>query len=72
MTDSTMWEVHLYAPAETRPASNERFASFKPAFEHALSLKQDRPHGWHVHVHPPAHASTSEIAKLQENSLYPA
>lgn len=72
MTGFTMWEVHLYAPAETRPASNERFASFAPAFEHALSLKHDRPHGWHVHVHPPAHASASEIAKLQENSLYPA
>ena len=72
MTGSTMWEVHLYAPAETRPASNEKFTAFESALLYALTLKRDRPNGWHVHVHPPGHASAQEIVKLQENALYPA
>ena len=72
MPGSSVWEVHLYAPAETRPASNEKFANFPAAFVYAQALKRDRPNGWHVHVHPPAHASAEEIAKLRENALYPA
>jgi hypothetical protein len=72
MPDSKLWEVHFYAPAETLPASNEKFVSFEPALQYALRLKLDRPNGWHVHVHPPAHAEKREIEKLQENALYPA
>jgi hypothetical protein len=67
----SQWEVHLYAPAETLPASNERFTSFASAFAYALTLKRDRPSGWHVHVKPPSYAAPAEIEKLRENALYP-
>jgi hypothetical protein len=71
MTGLTQWEVRLYAPAETRPASNEKFGSFAPALAYALALKRDRPNGWHVHVQPPPYAAQAEIEKLRENALYP-
>ena len=71
MPCSTLWEVHLYAPGETRPASNEKFLGFERAFAHALTLKHDRPHGWNVHLHPPAHAEQREIDQLREHALYP-
>ena len=71
MSGSNLWEVHFYAPAETRPASNEKFAGFEAALQFALTLKHDRPSGWHVHVHPPTHADAREIATLQEHALYP-
>ncbi|HTJ63502.1 MAG TPA: hypothetical protein VL899_06800 [Alphaproteobacteria bacterium] len=71
MSGSNLWEVHLYAPAETRPASTETFGGFAPALAYALTLKRDRSNGWHVHVQPPPYAAAAEIEKLRENALYP-
>ena len=68
---ATSWEVHLYQPGAVSPAVSERFASFDPAFSHAMTLKQQRPNGWHVHVHAPPDATEQEVNLLREHALFP-
>jgi hypothetical protein len=72
MIGSTLWEVHLYAPAEGRPASNDKFTRFESAFRHAMTLMHDHPKGWRIQVVPPVHATPGELAQLRENALHVA
>ena len=65
------WEVHIYEPGAVSPAAMESFDTFDTAFSRALTLKSDRPNGWHIHVHAPPDATDTEIGLLQENALTP-
>lgn len=65
------WEVHVYEPGALAPLRRDSFDSFDAAFASAMTLKEKRPNGWHVHVHPPADATADQLEKLQLNALAP-